>query len=401
MQGPSLIAEHDTWISMDPVVGCPADCAYCYLGPMNLRAKKPTARVTPAELARSLRAYLYGQRAELIDPREDPTPLCLGNYTDMLMTRDNRRFLVDAVRALDEVVAPRPLVLITKAAVAPDLVAELDEFGWPIIWFFTQSFARDRGMDLERGRIADFETTLRNAMAVSTSRHQHAVHFWRPFVPELAPAQGSGPVVRRLRDSGMRCSVVTGMHVGPGVPMADPRLRALLPSVAAVDPDRIQVIDAAGWRETAAAGRNADYPVYRHSSCAIALVRASQEQLGTWRTDLLWNRCLPCSCPNSQRSNCRGLGTSGRKDAEDVAGFGERLAKFLGIAPEQVSWDASKGYLYIEANVSEFSYNTILHASRGRYVVSARSVAWQRAWRSRWYDRARAGSRSREESGRA
>lgn len=71
------------------------------------------------------------------------------------------------------------------------------------------------------------------------------------------------------------------------------------------------------------------------------------------------------------------------------------------LDPEQVSWDEGKGYLYIEADVSEFSYNTILHASRGRYVVSARSVAWQRAWRSRWHDRARTGPRSREESGRA
>lgn len=399
MQVPSLIAEHDTWISLDPVLGCPADCAYCYLGPMNLRAKKPTARVTPAEMARSLRSYLHGQRAELIDPQDDPTPLCLGNYTDMLMTRENRRFLVDTVRELDGVVPPRPLVLITKAAIARELVAELDETGWPIVWFFTQSFARDRGMELERGRIADFETTLRNALLVSASRHQHAVHFWRPFVAELAPPQGLQPVIRRLRDSGMCCSVVTGMHVGPGVPMADPRLRALLPSVAAAR-NRIQVIDGAGWREAAAAGRRADYPIYRHSSCAIALVRATGEQLGTWRTDMRWNRCLPCSCPDSQRSNCRVLGISGAGESADIAGFGERLTKFLGITPEQVSWDSDKGYLDIEASVSEFNYNTILHAARGRYVVSARSVAWQRAWRSRWHDRARAGSRSREESGR-
>lgn len=397
---PSLIAEHDTWISLDPVVGCPADCAYCYLGPMNLRAKKPAARVSPVEMVHSLHAYIHGRRAELIDPQDDPTPLCLGNYTDMLMTKENSRFLVDTVRELAEVMAPRPLVLITKAAVVGDLITELDEFKWPIIWFFTQSFARDRGMELERGRIADFNATLTNATLVNASRHQHAVHFWRPLVRELAPEQdGMTSVIQRLRDSGMRCSVLTGMKVGPGVPMADPRLRALLPSVIEEDGHRGEIIDTAGWRQAAAAGRAAGYPVYRHSSCAIALVQTAREQLGTWRSDMSWDRCLPCSCPPLQRAKCRVQDASDVKDPAAAAVFGVRLAKFLDIDREKVSWDADQGYVYIEAPVSEFNYNTILHASGGRYRVVARSVLWQRAWPSRWPHRARKGSRSREKSG--
>ncbi|WP_405524464.1 hypothetical protein [Streptomyces canus] len=387
---PSLIAEHDTWISLDPVVGCPADCGYCYLGTMGLRATKPMRRATPRRLAHELHSYLNGRRAELIDPLDDPTPLCFGNYTDMAMTPDNASMIVAALTELAELIPPRPTVLITKATVTENLVAELDALEWPIVWFFSQSFARDQGITLERGRIADFETTLRNAHLVSSSRWQSAVHFWRPFVPELShPLSDYQAVVRRLRDVGVDASVVAGMRRGPGVPLDDPRVLASLPSCAEAPSEQREVFDRAGWEELRAAARTVGYPVYRHSSCALALVRSAREHLGTWRTEVFADRCLPCSCPKPQRSRC-GPARTGEKDlTEDADDFCARLAAFLGLSREAISFDAGTGCVEISAEVSDLEYNTILHAARGRYVPVLKSVGLERAWRSAWSLKAR------------
>lgn len=377
---PSLIGEHDTWISLDPVIGCPADCGYCYLGTLNLRATKPRLRISPDRAAEALRAYLHGRRSRLIDPFDDSTPICIGNYTDMFMTAHNRSIMLRILERLTDVIPPRPVVLITKAAISETMVAELDAFGWPIVWFFSQSFARDRGVGLERGRIADFGITLANARAVSASRHQHAVHFWRPFVRELSPpAPDRARMVGRLKDAGMRCSVVVGMKRGPGVPAQDGRLRAHVRSGIEEEPDRGEVLDREGWREVVGAARRVDYPIYRHSSCAIALIRRRAEQLGTWRTDLFPDRCIPCSCPGAQRRQC-GRRSAGRDGTEAAAVFAEQIANFLELNGDLVSCDGVSGYLYIDAPVSEFDYNVILHASMGRYVPVAQSVVGQKAW---------------------
>ncbi len=77
--GVPLIAEHDTWISVDPLVGCPADCAYCYLGPLELRAKRPTVRVRPQELVIELKRYLDYRQGAWRLPMLWPVPICIGN----------------------------------------------------------------------------------------------------------------------------------------------------------------------------------------------------------------------------------------------------------------------------------------------------------------------------------
>src|SRR5687768_6686868 len=92
-----LVAEHDSWITVDPILGCPADCAYCYLGPLGLRAARPEMRATPEMVVAAVEDHLYGRRAGVIDPAYDKTPLCVGNYTDMVLTRPNRDALVRIV----------------------------------------------------------------------------------------------------------------------------------------------------------------------------------------------------------------------------------------------------------------------------------------------------------------
>jgi hypothetical protein len=387
---PPLVAEHDTWLTLDPVVGCPADCAYCYLGVLGLRATRPSARVSARELAEEVGRYLSGRRAEVIDPWDDPTPLCLGNHTDMMMSPDNRRMTVEVLRELSRRVPPRTLVLITKAVLREDTVAEIDAVGWPVVWFFSQSLARTAGVPLEAGRTARLEETLANARLVSASGNQHAVHFWRPFVRELLPDEAAlGTVVESLHASGMRCSVVSGLKLGPGVPRDDARLRTHLARSLRADEGATEVFDRERWGQAVRAARRTKYPLYRHSSCALALVRSAREQLGTWNPGVFADRCAPCSCPARQRRLCAGDAPAGAGPLGDPTEAGARISRFLGIGDDRVRVDEARKHIHVDAEVHEFDYNTVLHAVRGRYVVAVRSIVWQRAWRSGWPTAAR------------
>ncbi|MQM28202.1 radical SAM family protein [Glycomyces albidus] len=377
---PHMVAEHDTWISLDPVIGCPADCAYCYLGPLRLKARRPMQRVDTASAGGLLRAYLYGRRSELIDPDTDTTPICLGNYTDMLMTRDNRRALLGILAEITSILSPRLLVLITKSALDKETVNAIDGFGWPVLWFFSQSFAFLKQGRLELGRVADFDTTIGNAELVTTTTNQRAAHFWRPFVRELIPPLAERHrIVERLKGSGMQCSVVLGMARGPGTPAEDRRLHEAMPSAFESDPVGSEVIDREAWREISTVARRAGYPMYRHSSCAIALAQSRPEQLGTWGGVAASERCLPCQCPSVQRRRC-GSRKEQAADQVHMRSFADEVAKFLELESGEITYDVAKGLIHIHASVAEFDYNTILHAASGRYLISARSIATQKAW---------------------
>jgi hypothetical protein len=376
---PRVVAEHDTWISLDPVIGCPADCAYCYLGPLRYKARKPMQRVDIESTGDRLRSYLYGRRSELIDPDTDRTPICLGNYTDMFMTRENRRAVPAILDRITSVLPPRLLVFITKSALDEEIVKTVDGFGWPVLWFFSQSFAFLKQGKLETGPVADFDTTIANAELVAAAENQNAAHFWRPFVRELVPPLGERPrIIERLKDSGMRCSVVIGMARGPGTPVDDVRLHAELPSTFE-DGSAGEVIDLASWHDIRTTAHELDYPVYRHTSCAIALAESRPEQLGTWAGAAAQEHCLPCSCPVAQRGRCDSMRVD-PIDCDSIRTFAGEVAKFLGLEAGDVGYDVAGRSIHIHTDISEFDFNVVLHAAEGRYSIRAGSIAPSKAW---------------------
>ncbi|MGN9906474.1 hypothetical protein ACTMTJ_02875 [Phytohabitans sp. LJ34] len=371
-----LVAEHDSWITVDPIVGCPADCAYCYLGPLGLRATRPALRATPEAVVAAVEEHLYGRRARVIDPAHDQTPLCVGNYTDMVLTRPNREALVRIVELLAERIPRRPVVVVTKGRLDQELLNALDGPGFPIFWFLSQSMGRLTGLPLERGPIADLDTTLENARLVSRTAHQKAVHFWRPFVAELRPSRGDlEKLVGRLASSGLSCSVVVGLTRGPGVPLADERLVTLLDRSMAAPAEQWEVFDDEGWAEARDAAAAVGYPLYRNTSCALALLSGQPEALGTWRLPYAEHRCLPAACPLGQRGRC-AVAAAG--EWTDGATLAAKVATFLSLDAGLVS--VTRGELVIGDMIDEFDYNTLLHGYGRHLAIRAQGVRRQKAW---------------------
>ena len=81
-----------------------------------------------------LHEYLMRTRGGLGDA-VDRTPVCVGNYTDMLLTSENREYLLAFAREMIEVGIRRPLVVVSKGRMQRSLAEGLDGLGIAVIVF--------------------------------------------------------------------------------------------------------------------------------------------------------------------------------------------------------------------------------------------------------------------------
>ncbi|SOJ52862.1 hypothetical protein MSIMFB_00368 [Mycobacterium simulans] len=353
---PPLVAEHDSWISVDPVLGCPATCAYCYLGRMDLRPKKPRVRVSPREVVNQL--------LDACAVGGDDTPICIGNYTDMFLTRENFELLCEISAAIRSALPERTLCVVTKARQADSLVSDFANFApQRTFLFFSQSFIHERGGIFESGATADFEQTLR---AVRVARHTPnvtPVHFWRPFLSKLNPVSQLEERLARLKDAGCSSSVVVGLKHSATTTYFEESMQHLFDPEADIDTssgDEYAPPDLVA--ELMGAAREAQYPIFRNTSCAISHARRQFDYNGTAVGPTAQQRCREVACPATQRHVCQSH--------TYVPLSRSQLAKIVDVSEQhRLQLRPIEGTISIDGQVDEYVYNKLMHIANGPIAV--------------------------------
>ncbi|GAA3086840.1 hypothetical protein GCM10020000_86930 [Streptomyces olivoverticillatus] len=137
-----VIDQHDTWLAVNPVQGCPKGCTYCYLQDLGLTRAKPAVLATPAETVEQLLAHRY-YHPDLI--------LALYTCTDALATPVTRVHLTGLLDALGASTIRNPVCLITKCAVPDDVIDAINRQrarGLTVIVYLSYS---GLGPDIEKG----------------------------------------------------------------------------------------------------------------------------------------------------------------------------------------------------------------------------------------------------------
>ncbi len=364
---PLLVSEHDTWISVEPLIGCPAKCGYCYLNQIGITAQRPIIRATVNNTLDALTSYL---KTSTGGTRSDLTPVSIGNYTDMCMTETGRVYLEEFLREYACRRINRVVCLVTKAKLAPTFLRTIAACEVPIVFFLSQSFGFESGTRLELGAVSSPEQTLQNAQLVSEQPNLSVVHFWRPFLAALNPLDKLVRRVEELRSAGCQCSVVIGLKGE----VTNANLHGLIGATdrRTLSGDELFANDM--WNDLSQIARDTGYPLFRHTSCAIALARHEAEALGTWSASKAADKCIPCSCPAQQRSRC----AMRRGEAKSSIALNALVAPELGSASWELIDSIDGPAIKIEGSLNEFAYNR-LHHIVGVPVITD-GITRQKAW---------------------
>ena len=359
-----LFSEHDTWISVDPLVGCPARCKYCYVEFYGLTNQKPTVRCGPEELVHELQNYLVNRNTGWDVAASGSTPICVGNYTDMLMSPEGRDYFLEYAELHSWHLPDFPLCVITKSDVQPDFLRDLDKVGCPILLFLSQSFIKSQGIsNVESSNTCNREQTIKILLEVKELKNITPIHFWRPITQRtVTSVENAKNQLEPLQKAGCLASVAVGLKCGPGLGDV-PKEMAELVNTGNIDDYRGEYFPNVLRDIVYQVSNELQYPVYRNTSCAIALALKTKESLGTWGA----GRCVNCFCCKEQRGRCKNTWSNFSPPSKRVRAA---VAKLTGATAEQVNWNPETMQLEVKARIRQNLHSRLVHLTGVRIKPS-------------------------------
>jgi len=294
------IAEHDSWLSLDTMWGCPNSCGYCFLRNAGLAGIAP-------KICFPLDNSLRNKIVSVLHDCPQDVPICIGNYTDMLANEDMRNRLYETARFISCIDPLRLIVIISKSKISKTIAQNISEAtaGRGLI-ILSQSFSKDYNVTIEKGSISSPDETYQSLEVISSTEGLEAAHFWRPFLFKWNSTKDISDRIHKLKNSGCNCSIVIGlkgdMHM---IRSYSNEFCSCANSEIALDgvhgDERIIEELLNDLLNTA---KECDYPVYRHTSCAVALIQNSPDINGTSKSSFKTANCDKVSCPKQQRIIC-------------------------------------------------------------------------------------------------
>jgi hypothetical protein len=337
---------------------------------------RPIVRASPLEVVRRL-VWFLARRSLTESSVDDRTPICIGNNTDMFMSRMGIDYLLEYSNIHAKVLPNRPVCVVTKAKLQEGDLRRLDEIGHQVIIFLSQSFIQDSQLvQLERGPTSRPGDTARSLRLFRNLTNIVPIHFYRPVtsrtVPDAATAKRH---LRLVQEAGALASVAVGLKHGPGLSIDEPGLSELIDRDTTSPMPEGELLEDRTRSDIEKAAYELGHPLYFNTSCAVALATGSPEALGTWRPPIRQLRCDPCHCPLPQRSRCdQARDRVTTPTGPEVAAV-QRQVETEGACAR---WDEEAGAIRIEGAISQSSHNRLLHLLP--FAVIADQVLAEEAW---------------------
>lgn len=346
-----LISYHDSWVSVDPIIRCSNGCKYCLLRLPGWTGKPPRQLFSPQEAVSDLVSHKYFVG--------DSTVISVGNRTDPFL-RANVGFLLEFLHRLDALSFKNPICLVTKSVIPGKAIAQIGRLRHLRVIIFLSLSGIPKEMEIGvRSRL------LKDTFRQLSEARIPVIHFWRP----LLPINGSKEQIREMLEFVSQyasSSVVIGLKYSPELRelyKSEPALR--IPNDAKLAPYGEWLNPSVQHDLWEVLHDFPEYPVYRHTSCAVSGVLGIPDYNATFhRPDI----CKGSQCPQSQRGICeRG---SLRPKKEHIAD----LMETLGL---EIKFTLEKDSLVLHGPIGQEDYIFLLHNTR--FPIDA-SVGFTNVW---------------------
>lgn len=299
-------------LSLNHVVGCPLDCAYCVRHMFDGYDLKRPHLVVPDDVAVR---QLVGHWAF----RRHVTPIQIFNRATDPFLPGVKDHLFATIEALDRLELTNHLLIITRWTVEPSDVVRLEQLRFlKVTVLVTWSGITDDRIEPVDSRIA--ETSLE--VLAATARRTRKILYWRPLISGVNDTDAHFDKARALATHADAIAF-TGLFMRN-------QMRAHFKAIGAHDP-----YDATARRkilpqhiEQRAIAAMTGLPVFRKTSCAIAYAHGLPDYNGHFGIPELCD-----ICPLEQRERCAV--THVRPDLQTV----RRLAEVAGLNAETIAID--------------------------------------------------------------
>jgi len=348
------LAYHDSWLSVDPIIGCRIDCQYCFMQVTGWTGVRPERLFTVPEIVDALVSHRY------FIPHQ--TVLAFGNQTDPFLA-ENIDYTSSFFDALEKRELRNPTVAVTKKRIPEDFLDMAGGLRHPRPVFFISHSGLPK--TIERGvNPRENQDNLRNL----SERGMCVVHYWRPLTTKNGTDQALTEVLDLVAPYA-NASVYIGLKVTPAlsdVYNRNPDLR--LPQeqqgrygdyIPEGVEERLRML---------AAAKHPDYPLFKHASCATSYVLRMPDYTATLYRDPI---CKGSNCPVRQRAICEGASSTPTRG---------RVQKLLAAVGKSSEFTITKDAVEIDAEVSQEDYAYLLHNLN--YPIKASVIRTRNLWGS-------------------
>lgn len=265
-----------------------------------------------------------------------------------------------------------PICIVTKAALDPAFLEEINQIGITVIFFISLSFLPSR---LEKGA-PPTEVRLENFRRITQFPNLNAVHFWRPITSLSIPDRTA--VLKQidlLKSSGAKVSVMTGLKFGNNLARIfrsneNHAFHKFFKEHVVQDHLKNEIFEPDIREMILSVAKDRSYPVYLHTSCAVSYVLARPDYNATFRKPHLEARCLASTCPSAQRARCSAFQANFAFPSETLL---QQVAHYLGIPYNEVAYSERRDIIFVDRVLTQEEQTYLTQATsfpvRGKELV--------------------------------
>ncbi|MGA3020559.1 MAG: radical SAM protein [Candidatus Micrarchaeales archaeon] len=282
-----IIKQLKSWLAINPIIGCPSECAYCYRQDDNIFwVKEPVQIRTVEETLNNLLNHRF------FLPNSTPIAIC--NMTTDPFFEKPKKFIYELLSKLDDSGYTNSVGLITKQLITKDDIAFLESLSnININVFVTYS---EMPKNIEPIGNERRKQSLKN---LSDSKIK-TILYWRPII------EGQNTDEKRIKevlDFGEKCAdafVISGLKISPNISASLEKQGVHL--VGEFKSDHKKISDGSTsnilnfYKE-----EDISTPLFRRTSCAVSYLKNISDYNAHWSNPQ--KNCLD-TCPASQKQSC-------------------------------------------------------------------------------------------------